>query len=167
MAKSEIKIKQVIPQPTYLADLTQNEANPEFLSDSQRASPLSWLYFTYAYKLVKAGYQPAKMKDSISPKDIISFPWSRRADTLSALFSHQLEMQKRKSSKEKPSLSIRILKTVKWSIITLTIVQTAFVFVRIYSAGIVKKLIDCYTDPNTSKGESYKWTGIRSACLVL
>ena len=113
MAKPEIKINQVIPQPTYLADFTQNEANLEFLSDSERASPLSWLYFTYAYKLVKAGYQQAKMKDSISLKDLISYPWSRRADTLSALFSHQLEMRKRRNSKKKPSLSITILKTVK------------------------------------------------------
>ena len=108
-----------------------------------------------------------KKKDSIGPKDLISFPWSRRADVLSARFTHELEIQKRKNPKQKPSLSLAILKTVKWPIIALIIVQTAFVFVRIFSAWIVRKLIDCYTDPTTPRGEPYKWAGIMSACLVV
>ena len=154
MIPPEIKVNRDSRQPAKppLIDPTNNEANSRFISDSERASPLSWLYFTYAYGLIKASYQQTKKKDSISPKDLISFPWSRRADVLSARFTHQLEVQKRKNPRQKPSLSIAILKTVKWPIINLTIVQTTFVFVRIFSAWIIKKLIDGYTDPNTPEG---------------
>ena len=144
-----------------------DEADARFLSVSERANPISWIYFTYVWRFVLHAFRKSKKNEMITPKDLLSFPWSRRADVLSAQFVNQLEKQKIKNPTKKVSLSYAVLSTVKWPLVTLTVVQTLFVFVRIFSAWIVKKLIDCYVDPNVPSGESWKWAGILSACLVV
>ena len=169
--KLELKVHQ--PQDQVSAETNkvippkENEANSRYVSDIEKAGPFSSLYFTYVWRLIKKGYQANKQNKMISSKDLITFPWNRRADILSAKFTNKLEGQKRKNPQKKINLSWAILSTIKWPILKVIVIETLFVFVRIFSAWIVKKLIDCYVDPNTPSDEPWKWAGILSACLVV
>jgi len=103
----------------------------------------------------------------ITSKDLISYPWRRRPDVLASRFMSYLEKQKRKHPQKRISLSRAVLWTIKWPLLRLTFIETLFVFVRIFSAYVVKRLIDSYTDITIPTSESYKWAGALTACLVV
>jgi len=153
---------KVNPSPI---DPTKNESNPRFKSDIDRANIFSLLYFGYVFRLVISGFKATRQGKSISGKDLITFPWSRRADVLSDRFTNLLNKQKRENPKKKLNLSKAILWTVKWPLFKIIVLETLFIFVRILSAWIIKKLIDCYTDKNLAP-MAWKWAGILSACLL-
>ena len=144
----------------------QNEANPRFKSHAERANLFSFVYFTYAWDLLKAAFTASKEGKMITAKDLVTFPWSRRADTLSARFTTQLSQQKAKNGSSKLNLSWAILWTVKWRLLRIIVLETLFIFARIFSAWIVKKLIDSYVIAEQADG-AWKWAGILSACLVV
>ena len=140
-----------------------NENNSRFKSDIDKANIFSFVYFTFVWGLIKSAYKAAHDNRMISAKDLISFPWNIRADTLSARFMNQIQKQK---SKGKINLSWAILWTVKWPLLKIITLETCFVFSRIFSAWVVKKLIDSYVIAEKNH-ESWTWAGILTACLVV
>ena len=143
----------------------QNEANSRFKSDIDKANIFSFVYFLYVIRLIKSAFTANKEGKMIGMKDLISFPWSRRADVLSARFEHHIKEQKSKDPKAKMNLSWAILKTVKWQLFKITFMQTCFMFIRIFSAWIIKKLIDSYVIAEHAP-EAWKWAGILTACMI-
>jgi len=144
----------------------QNENNSRFKSDVDKANIFSFVYFFYVIGLVKSAFTANKEGKMITAKNLISFPWTRRADVLSARFEHEIRKQKSQDAKKKMNLSWAILMTVKWPLFKITVLETCFLFTRIFSAWIVKKLIDSYVIPEKSD-EAWQWAGILSACLVV
>ena len=152
------------PQPQIHPE--NNEANSRFKSDVEKANIFSFVYFLYVVRLIKSAFTANKEGKMIGMKDLISFPWSRRADVLSARFEHEIRKQKAENPKSKMNLSWAILNTVKWPLFKITFLQTCFIFTRIFSAWIVKKLIDSYVIAEKADG-AWKWAGILTACLVV
>jgi len=154
----------VHPETKHIIDPTKNEKNPRFRSDLQKANIFSTIYFLYAWTLIKNAFCAARKGKMITAKDLISFPWKLRADTLTERFTHHMNQQKKKNGKI--NLSKAILWTLKWRLLWIGILETAFLFVRIFSAWVIKKLIDSYFIPAESD-QSWKWAGILSACVVI
>jgi len=150
---------------TATIDPTKNESNPRFKSDVEKSNILSYLNFGYILPLVASGFKASRQGKSIQGKDLITFPWNRRADVLCDKFTYELNKQKRENPKEKLNLSKAMLWTVKWPLLQIIVIETLFIFVRIFSAWIIKKLIDCYTDVNLAP-DAWKWAGILCACLM-
>ncbi len=144
----------------------QNEANSRFKSDVDKANIFSLVYFFYVFNLIKTAFKAGKEGKMISGKSLISFPWNRRADVLSSRFDHEIQNQKRENPKGKINLSWAVLKTVKWPLMQITFLETCFLFTRIFSAWVVKKLVDSYLIPE-KKDDVWMWAGILSACLVV
>ncbi len=147
-------------------DPSKNESNSRFKSDIDKANIFSHIYFLYAWHIIKSGYQAVRDGKMISGKDLITFPWSRRADVLADRFNHYLQKDKRENPKKKLNLSKAILWTMKWPLFNIVLIETLFIFSRIFSAWIVKKLIDSYVDADKAD-ESWKWAGILAACLLV
>ena len=150
-----------------IIDPTKNELSSRFKSSVERANPISRLYFLYPLPTLIKGFKADKEKKLISSKDMMSFPWNLRADTLSARFEHRMEKQKREKPKKKTSLTRAIFWTVKWPFIWLVIMQTMFLFTRIFSTWVLKRLVDHYVSTNENHDDKWKWAGGLSACLIL
>jgi len=118
-------------------DPTKNEQNPRFKSDVERANIFSFIYFTYVFGLMKSAYKASKEGKMISAKNLITFPWSRRVDVLSDKLTHHLTQQKRENPKAKLNLTWAILKTVKWAIIKIILIETCFTFTRVFTAWVL------------------------------
>ena len=136
-------------------------------SDIEKASFFSFLYFTYVWELIKGAFTASKEGKTITMKDLVTFPYKYKADVLSKKLSESLRDQKAEDPNKKSSLTSAILWTVRWPLFNITFIETLFIFVRIFSAWIVKKLIDCFTDPTVQKDDAWKWAGFLSVCLVV
>jgi len=147
-------------------DPTRNENNSRFLSDLEKPNIFSRIYFLYVLPLIVRGYKASKQGKSFSSKDLLTFPWAIRADVLSEKFTYRLHKQKKENPQKKTSLSRAILWIMKWAILKVIVVETLFLFTRIFSSWVIKKLIDCYVYPDLSS-QSWKWAGILSFCLLV
>ena len=167
MTSTPIKIEiQGTPGQQRTLDPTKNEQNPRFKSAVEKANIFSLIYFTYVVDLVKSAFKTTKEGKLISAKNLISFPWSRRADVLSAKFTHHLNQQRKENPKAKLNLTWAILKTVKWAIVKIIFIETCFIFTRLFAAWVLKKLVDCYLKPSLAD-DAWMWAGILSACLIV
>ncbi|RYE38375.1 MAG: hypothetical protein EOP48_27195, partial [Sphingobacteriales bacterium] len=102
----------------------------------------------------------------MSTKDLLTFPWAMRADVLSEKFTYRMSKEKKEDPKKKINLGKAILWTCKWQITNIIVLETLFLFTRIFSSWIIKKLIDCYIYPDLAP-QAWKWAGILSACLMV
>ena len=152
--------------PSTTIDPTKNENNPRFKSDMEKANILSYIYFVYVLPLITRGYKADKRGKSFQNKDLLTFPWSLRADVLAEKFTRFIQKEKRENPKEKLYLGRAIVWTVKWTILKVIFLETVFLFVRIFSSWVIKKLIGCYVYPDLAP-QAWKWAGILSACLLI
>jgi len=140
------------------------ENNPRFESDVDKASIISRLFFFYGLKLGFRGFFDRNKKDTFDESDVITIPWKERPDVLSDRFTYHMQERKKRKPHTKLNLSLAIFKSVKWPLIYITLVETAFVFIRIFSTWVLKKLIGAYLTGGTD--DAYKWAGVLTACLV-
>jgi len=142
----------------------KDEENPKFKSDDQKANIISKLNFFYVYPVIKKAFLNRNSGKGLKDPDLNTFPVERRADVLEEKFMEDMRRQKAKNPNKKPSLTMAIIRSTKWTMIWCLIVAILFSFVRIFTSWVLRKLIDSYLGP---KGESYKWSGALAACLVV
>jgi len=140
------------------------EDQPGFKSDIERANIISKLDFWYVFKIIKKALKIRHDDRGLKDQDLVSFPYSRRSEVLEKKFTADMERQKRKHPSKKPSLTLAIIRSTKWDIIICLIVAIVFSFVRIFTAWVLKRLIDAYPISNS---EAYKWSGALAGCLVV
>ena len=81
MEQNSLKGVEVFPGTPKTPDPSTNERNSRFKSDIQKAHILSYVYFIYVWKLIKTAFLAARQGKMINLKDLITFPWVRRADS--------------------------------------------------------------------------------------
>ena len=154
-------------QQQVIIDPKRDESHSKFRSDVDTANPVSKLFFWYPINTIIKGFKAAKENKLISSKDLTTFPWYLRADVLSARFDNRLNQQKRKKPNKKVSLTRAILGTIKWPLIKLIILQTIFLFIRLFSAWVLKRLVDHYVSAGEDHDDKWKWAGGITACLIM
>jgi ATP-binding cassette subfamily C (CFTR/MRP) protein 4 len=143
------------------------ENNPRFKSDVDKASILSRLFFAYGWKLGFKGFMNRGKRDYLVEEDLVTIPWSERPDVLSDRFAYYMQERKKRKPNSKLNLSLAILKSIKGPLAYITIVETIFVFVRIFSTWVLKKLVEAFLSEDSDSSEAYKWSGVLTACLVV
>ena len=166
MQKDQIEIEITKRGQTRLPP-DQVESNPRFKSDFDKANIISKLFFFYGFRLAfKAFFSKNKKKEFVE-EDLLTVPWSTRPDVMSDHFTHHMQERKRKKPFTKLNLSLGILKTIKWPLVYITVVETLTAFVRVFSAWVTKRLVEAYLSGDGSGGDAYMWTGVLTACLVV
>jgi len=147
-------------------DLTLNEKNPRFKSDVDKANILSKLMFAFGINLSLKSRIRGKGNAKLSTEDMLTIPWSERPDVLSDKISHHLEDRKRNQPKKGINLMLAVIKATKWALFKVISIETIFVFVKVFSAWVLKKMIDAYLKPDSS-AEAYHWAVVITACLIV
>lgn len=129
------------------------------IPSDQTSSPkkqgfLGYLHFFSMFSLARKANAYSKQNKSLTPKDLPDLPWHERPDILEGKIAHHLKLTKRSSA------SLAILKAVKWPLALWLVIHLVFLFFRIFTAWMIKRLIECYSDPTLPSSEAFKWTGI-------
>ncbi len=94
------------------------EDDPKFKSDVEKANIFSQLNFLYVYKVLWKAFKNRKSEQGLRDPDLTTFPYRRRADTLAEKFREDYENQKRKNPNKKPNLTLAIIRSTKWTMLT-------------------------------------------------
>jgi len=141
------------------------EENPRFKSDVDKANILNRIFFIYGLKLVVKALFQRRKKDYFVEEDLVTIPWKERPDVISDRVMYHLKERKKRKPMTKLNLSLAVLKAVKGPLAFITIVQTIFMFVRIFSTWVLKKLIEAYI--SGSSDDAFKWAGVLTGCLIV
>jgi len=150
-------------------DPTKIESNPRFYSTVDKANPLSRLFFFYGFPVGwKSAIRKLTKKDpTLQESDLPTIPWKKRADVVADRISYYMQERLRRKPEKKLNLTLAVFKAIKWTLFWNTFIECVFVFVRLFSTWVIKRLIETYTDPDASSGEAYGWAGVLTGCLVV
>ena len=145
----------------------QIESNSRFKSVSDKANVFSKLSFFYGRKTALRGFFKDPKNKEFEEKDLLTIPWYTRPDVMSDKFTYHMQQRKKKKPLTQLNLILAVLKTVKWHMAFVVVVETLTSFIRIFSAWVTKKLIDSYLEGDSSGEDAYKWAGVLTACLII
>ena len=142
------------------------EDNPKYKSDIDKANIISSLHFFYTFPLLIKGWRKNKKNEAISEEDLVTLPYERRAEVLESKYLEHLQKQKQKNSNKPAKTALAIFANVKWIFFKGVAIETYLGFMRVFSAYIMKRLIDCFMEPETIS-DAYKWAGILGAIILV
>ena len=138
----------------------QPQTTSATLSEYEQANFINKIFYGFAFKISLKGFITRKTQPKFQEQDLLTIPHSQRPEVLSDNFT-------RKNQKfSKPNLSLAILSALKWPFIRVILAQTITISLRVFSAWVVKRLVEVYLDPTATSQDAYKWTGILVACLI-
>jgi len=153
-----------VPKP--VIDPTLNENSSRFESHLDKANFFSRLFFAYGIKPAYKSFRDRKGTKLYTDESLIrTIPWRYRPDVLSDRIMFDLSQQKQKRPHKKINLTTAVLKTVKWPLIKIIIGEIIFVSARLFSAWVIKKLVEVYVDQDIAT--AYGWSGVLTGCLIL
>jgi len=167
----EIQINQDTPsaktgQKYQTPQLSQNdERNPKYKSDIDKANFLSILNFIYVIPLTFRVWRKSQRNQELKEQDLITFPYSKRAEPLEREYMKRLERQNAKGKKINTAWAV--FGALKWPILRTTFIQIIFCFLRIFQGYLIKRLIECYLDPELATTDAYWWAAILAGVLAL
>jgi len=150
-----------------LKNSSEDEESPNYKSNSQRANPLSFLFFWFEAPIVRKAKVLSKQGKSLNENDLPGLAYQLRAEILGSKLQKNLEEQKKKNPKKSPNLAIAIIQTCKWQILFCILLETLFLFLRVFSAWVAYKLLKALGDVDGTEEDKFKWAGVMTAVLLL
>jgi len=153
--------KFLFPEQNTKEDYT----HPKFKSIMQKANFLNYLHFGFIFKTVKQAKALSKHGKNLEIDDLPALAWEERPDVIEKKFLFYLDQQKERN--QKPNLGWAIFLAYKGFLGLATLLQTLFIFLKIFTCWILMQLLEHLGDPLESVGKAFQWAGILSVVLII
>jgi len=164
----EIQIDTPVPKEGQKYQTPQmpqtDERDPKFKSNIDKAGFLSALNFSFVLPLTFRVWRKSRKNQELNEQDLLTFPYSKRAENLEKEYMQRLQKQQRR---KKINTAWAVLGAIKWQVLSTLFIQIFFCFLRIFQGYLIKRLIECYLDPELASTDAYWWAAILAGVLAV
>jgi len=148
----------------------QEEQSPNFKSDIDRGGLLNALNFIFVIPLVSRVWKKSRKNQELKEQDLITFPYNKGSEYLEKQYMKRVQNQqlKQKDAKNKKvNTALAVFGAIKWQFFTALAIQISYVFLKVFMGYVLKRLVECYLDPNLAKTRAFWWAAILVGVNVL
>ncbi len=159
------------PAPTqYQQAPKQAEKDPNDLNyrtPSQRSGWLAFVLFLFELPTVITAYKLSRKGQSLDETTLPGVAKKDRAEILEKNILKFYSEAKQKYPNKNPSLSMALLKATKWDVIICHVLEIIFLFLRVFGAFCIKKLLDAITYDDIEIHLAYVWGAVLGVSQML
>jgi len=159
------KAEEATSKPSRQSQRDPND--PNYKTPSQRSGWVAFSLFLFELPTVITAYRLKKRGQTLDEKTLPGLAKKDRSEILEKNILKHYEEAKRKNPHKTPNLSMAVIKATKWDVIICHVLETAFLFLRVFGAFGIKKLLDAVTYDDIEIYNAYIWAAVIGVSQML